>query len=52
MNRLSTEKRALMVGQLVEGNSLRATGRVLRKVFFALESMVASSAQADYPQGV
>lgn len=30
MNRLSTEKRATMVGLLVEGNSIRATRAFIR----------------------
>ena len=33
MNRLSTEKRALMVGLLVEGNSIRATARLADVAF-------------------
>lgn len=46
MNRLSLEKRALIVGMLVEGNSIRATSRLSEVAFNTVLKFVADIGRA------
>ena len=50
MNKLSLEKRALIVGLLVEGNSIRATSRLSNVAFATVMRFVADIGRActDY----
>lgn len=54
MNRLSTEKRAQIIGSLVEGNSLRSTGRMTGAAKNTITKLLADlgEACAEYQDGV
>jgi lambda repressor-like predicted transcriptional regulator len=54
MNRLSTEKRAQIIGSLVEGNSIRATVRMTGAAKNTITKLLADlgEACADYQDGV